>query len=495
MKSLLFLILFPLLSFSQIQISQDIDGEAARDQSGYSVSLSSDGTIIAIGARYNGYVGSIFQAPGHVRIYEDIGGVWTQIGQDIDGEAIGDQSGSSVSLSSDGTIVAIGAPNNEGANGFSSGHVRVYENQGGSWTQIGEDIDGERAGDGSGTRVSLSSDGSIIAISALGNNENGSNSGHVRVYENQGGSWTQLGSDIDGEFKYNQMGSTISLSADGNIIAIGAIGSGSITGQIRVYEYDSESDVWNQLGPDIDPEDTGDEFDEYDDSASLSSDGSIIAIGAPDNDGNGSNSGHVRVYENQGGSWTQIGADIDGEAADNLSGNSVSLSSDGSIVAIGAYFNSGVNGLWSGHARVYKNQDGSWTQIGTDIDGEDASDLSGFSVSLSSDGSTVAIGAIHNDGNGTESGHTRVFDLSALLSVDEFNQLSFELYPNPAKNKFTIQLQDNQELEQVNIYNNLGQLIKTAKTKIIKTTNLATGLYYVEVVTNQGKATKKLVIE
>ena len=45
---------------------------------------------------------------------------------------------------------------------------------------------------------------------------------------------------------------------------------------------------------------------------------------------------HVRIYENNGGTWQQIGQDIDGEAAYNRSGNSVSLSSDGSIVAIGA---------------------------------------------------------------------------------------------------------------------------------------------------------------
>ena len=50
---------------------------------------------------------------------------WTKLGADIDGEAYGDESGYSVSLSSDGTIVAIGAPYNDG-NGDSAGHVRVY---------------------------------------------------------------------------------------------------------------------------------------------------------------------------------------------------------------------------------------------------------------------------------------------------------------------------------------------------------------------------------
>ena len=96
----------------------------------------------------------------------------TQIGSDIDGEVTSDRSGESVSLSSDGSIIAIGASDNSG-NGTSSGHVRIYKNQSDIWTQIGSDIDGEASGDGSGFSVSLSFDGSIVAIGAPGNDDNG----------------------------------------------------------------------------------------------------------------------------------------------------------------------------------------------------------------------------------------------------------------------------------------------------------------------------------
>jgi hypothetical protein len=51
-----------------------------------------------------------------------------------------------------------------------------------------------------------------------------------------------------------------------------------------------------------------------------------------------------------------------------------------------------------------------WDQIGNDIDGEDVYDWSGWrAVSLSNDGTVVAIGATGNDGNGTDSGHVRVY--------------------------------------------------------------------------------------
>ena len=117
-----------------------------------------------------------------MRVYEYSGGSWSQLGSDINGEASSDESGSSVSLSSDGTKVAIGADGNDG-NGSDSGHVRVYEYSSGSWTQVVADIDGEAASDESGHKVSLSADGTKVAIGAIGNDGNGSDSGHVRVYD------------------------------------------------------------------------------------------------------------------------------------------------------------------------------------------------------------------------------------------------------------------------------------------------------------------------
>merc|ERR1719273_2643317 len=107
------------------------------------------------------------------------------MGGDIDGEAGDDRSGNAVSLSSSGKIVAIGALFN-GGNGDNSGHVRIYmyDDNRNDWIQMGGDIDGEAAGDWSGSAVSLSSNGKIVAIGAYGNDENGYYSGHVRIYMN-----------------------------------------------------------------------------------------------------------------------------------------------------------------------------------------------------------------------------------------------------------------------------------------------------------------------
>ena len=391
------------------QVGADIDGEAVDDWSGNSVSLSSDGSTVAIGAWHNDGNGS---NAGHVRIYKNTNGTWTQVGADIDGEAASDFSGVSVSLSSDGSTVAIGAYRNDG-NGSIAGHVRIYKNINGNWTQVGADIDGEAAGDQSGQSVSLSSDGSTVAIGASWNSGNGSSSGHVRVYKNISSTWTQVGADIDGEAFYDQSGNSVSLSSDGSTVAIGAWlndGNAPMAGHVRIYE--NISGTWTQVGSDIDGEALGDQSGV---SVSLSSAGSTVAIGAWNNDGNGSGSGHVRVYNNVNGTWTQVGADIDGEAAGDRSGESVSLSSDGNTVAIGAYSNNG-NGSDAGHVRIYKNTNGTWTQQGADIDGEYAGDESGSSVSLSSDGSTVAIGAPWNTGNGSNAGHVRIYRIAYTIT-------------------------------------------------------------------------------
>ena len=429
------LILIQTSSFSQEwkQIGQDIDGESLIDKSGFAVSLSSDGTIVAIGARENdGATFDITDDRGHVRVYQNIDGTWIQMGSDIDGEARDDFSGSSVSLSSDGTRLAIGTPANDG-NGISSGHVRVYEYTSGNWIQMGSDVDGDAEGDYSGQSVSLSDDGLILAIGANYNDGNGIDAGQVRIYQYEGSDWVQMGVDIDGEAAGDGSGHSISLSADGFRVAIGAFsndGNGSGSGHVRVYQYGG--DVWIQVGEDID----GEAEDDYSGSSvSLSSDGSIVAIGANFNDGNGINSGHVRVYKYMSDAWIQMGEDIDGEATTDLSGYAVSLNSDGSIVAIGAYANDG-NGSGSGHVRVYKYFSGTWIQLGSDIDGETEGDGSGASTSLSSDGYIVAIGAYANDGNGENAGHVRVFYISGIDSC------AFNIFPVPVNDYYNLMIGD-----------------------------------------------------
>ena len=397
------------------QLGADIDGEDHSDESGYSVSLSSDGSRIAIGAIGNNEHG--FSHSGHVRIYDWSGSAWTQVGADIDGSG---ESGHSVSLSGDGSRVAIGEPRY-----FSDrGRAVIYSWNGVAWTQVGSPINGQYSDDQAGYSVSLSSDGTKVAIGSIGNN---SDTGKVRIYSWTGSAWSQLGADIRGEDNVDKSGWSVSLSSDGSRVAIGAphndrvstpTNTNSNYGHVRIYDWSGSS--WTQVGDDIDGESMHDNSGH---SVSLSGDGSRVAIGAPanSNDDGGYRSGHVRVYEWSGSAWTQIGSDIDGEASSDNSGWSVSLSSDGSRIAIGARYNGGAGGQ-AGHVRIYDWLGADWSQVGDDIDGEDNADRSGWSVSLSSDGGRVAIGAPYNDfiyynNSSTDSGHVRVYQLGSISNT------------------------------------------------------------------------------
>jgi hypothetical protein len=399
---------------------------------GTSVALSADAKTIVAGAPYSN------NNTGYVVVYttgED-GGSWTQLGQTIYGIRTGDTFGDSVDISSDGKLLAIGSP------GFISnidrpGYIQVYSLEisgslGYMWMQLGQNITGDADGDNFGGSVSLSEDGKTLAIGAEDNDGIAENSGRVKIYhlDDDGTSWEQLGQDIDGETAIDRSGYSVSLSADGTTVAIGAPFNGEFgdnSGYVRVYRINSGGSTWEKLGQTIfgykQAQDT------FGFSLDISSDGKVLVVGTGTYGG-----GYVRVYrlesseepgfqvytlessEEPGSSWKQLGQNITGEENGDGFGGSVSISMDGKMIAVGGSYNDGKNGDNSGHVRVYRFNDTAsiWMKLGEDIDGEAEADYSGSSVSLSSDGKTVAIGSplgYGESGDGAYPGHVRVFTM------------------------------------------------------------------------------------
>jgi len=401
--------LVPAISSAQwAQIGTDIDGEAAYDWSGFAIALTPDGSRLAVGARANDSANGT--GAGHVRVFdwdpalED----WVQLGDDIDGEAEQDHSGFSVDLSSDGSRVAIGAPGND-MFGESSGHVRVYEWSGSSWVQLGQDLDGHAPYDNFGSALAISANGSRMAVGALGFDGIGGDAGAVRIYEWATGttSWVQLGPTINGEVAHDFSGSFVAISSDGSRVAIGAAGNddnGTDSGHVRVFHWDDPS--WIQLGQDIDGPGnySGGHI------MALSPDGTRLVIGAPLYSGIDGESGHVRVFDWNDPSWVQLGQDLYGEADFDHFGTRVAISSDGSRFAAGAPGNDNANGNNSGRVRVFLWDDPSWVQYGQDLDGEAEDDRSGISLAFASGGSLLAVGSYYNNNvNGDASGHVRTY--------------------------------------------------------------------------------------
>ena len=443
---------------SWTQLGSDIDGETAGDWSGYSVSLNSDGSVVAIGEPENDGNGD---GAGQVRVFQNNNGSWSQIGADIEGEAIGDNFGYSVSLSADGSILAVGAPDNDG-NGTDAGHVRIFQNNSGTWTQLGQDIDAEDAGDGLGTSVSLSADGSIVAVGAPYNDDNASTSGHVRVYQynSSTGQWEQIGQDIDGENSGDVSGTSVDLNDDGTVVVIGSPyndENGSKSGQVRVFEYNSSNNLWEQKGQSLYGEN---QYYEAGRAVSVNSDGTVIAMGIPRNDDHLTEAGEVIIYSynSSTGQWEQTGQNIYGESYHDNAGHSISLSSDGTAIAIGSYL-SDANADEAGQVRVFRYINEVWVKIGQNINGEAESDEFGYSVSLSSDGSVVAVGGRKNDGNGDDAGHVRIFSYGQT-SIDEVENAGVLIYPNPSNGVFSIENTENYE---ITISDISGRIVFNAK--------------------------------
>ena len=378
-----------------LQIGVDIDGEAVGDESGYSIAMSKQGSIMAVGAPNNDAVPN---DSGHVRVYRLVNQTWSQLGVDIDGTAPNDFFGQAVSLSSDGTVLAVGAPDHNYNAISNNGQVKVYRWNGTTWgsgVEINPTIHATTQNLNFGSALQVSDDGNTIVIGGRGYS---TSRGVFYVYKYENNVWTHKHTEF-GNLTGDALGYSVSMSGDGLRVAAGANNPDG-TSYVRIMYYNAISDQWLQLGNDIESENPADEFGF---SIDFARDGRRLAVGAPNNT---SSAGHVRVFEySVEHGWAQLGPDVDGEALGDQSGTSVALSDDGSILAVGANNNSG-----GGHVRVYKYGMTGWKSIGRDIDAEALGDEFGWSVAISGDGSRVAVGAKSNDGNGTSAGHVRVYD-------------------------------------------------------------------------------------
>lgn len=485
MKTLLLLLLFfPSFCLSQVQIGQNIVGDPLDHRFGNKVSISQDGNVLAVSS-----LGFDFNdGRGSTKIYRNVNNTWVQIGQNIVGDGNFDHLGHSISLNSDGSFIALGAPNNDD-NGSNAGHVKVYENINDTWVQKGQTIVGEALGDRSGFTINMNSSGNILAISATFNDGISNNAGHVRIFEFVNNSWVQIGQDIEGDVNGIESAWAIDLSIDGNTIAIGSpfvSFNGTASGHVRVYEL--VNNIWTQIGSNI----NGNDSDWLGYSVSLSQNGNIVAMSSFDSDFDGPLLGYVRVFENIGNTWIQIGNDILNTVNNVDFGWDSEINEDGNILVVSGVSDNG-NGTNSGIVRIFALNNNNWVEIGNVLGDVEGGEF-GTSLELNLNGSILAVGVPFGfPGNGA--GQAKVFNITDLLSIEDYLESGFNLFPNPTKDQFTIQLNDNSVLQKITIYNTLGQVVLSSNELIVNTSKLASGSYYVQVETNQGKATKKLIKE
>jgi hypothetical protein len=222
------------------------------------VALSDNGLVAAIGKPSTSADSRGDGVQGSVAIYRYQGsweaGSWQPLGQTLVGADYDDAFGASLSLSGDGTVIAVGAPRNNGGLGRIGGVDQVVEPNVGAcfvyryseasqeWRPLGAAILGENVGDLFGTSVSLNGNGNAVAVGAPNNNDNGDDSGHVRVLEFnvQEAEWVRVGQDIPGLFQQALSGSAVALSEGGDTVVVGSPNNVAMFadhhGSVQVFE-------------------------------------------------------------------------------------------------------------------------------------------------------------------------------------------------------------------------------------------------------------------
>ena len=311
----------------------------------------------------------------------------------------GSNQGYAVSLSSDGNTLATGGPNdNTGV-----GAVWIFTRSGSSWTQQGTKLIGTGYTVGGfvifqGNSVSLSADGNTLAIGGPIDN---SYIGATWIFTRSGGAWTQQGTKLvgtGGTGSTVEQGTSVALSADGNTLAVG--GPQDNSGAGAVWIFTRSAGTWTQQGTKL----IGTGFSSMaiqGTSVALNASGNLLAFGAP---GDNSYTGGVIIFTQSQGAWTQQGTKIIGTGGTGSTisqGSAVALSASGNTLAIGGTGdNPGVAAI--GATWIFTQNNGIWAQQGAKLVGTgytnnpDGSHQGGY-LALTADGNSLAVGGVNDN--------------------------------------------------------------------------------------------------
>ncbi|MBA3462324.1 MAG: integrin [Deltaproteobacteria bacterium] len=426
------------------------------DNFGSTIVLSADGTTLVIAAPYeasaSGQADDSASAAGAVYVFTRTGTSWTQQAYlKASNPAANDRFGTALALSADGSMLAVSASGEDsaavGINGnqaneaaLGSGAVYVYTRAGTAWTQQAYiKASNTEANDEFGVSIALSSDGSTLAVGANGEDSQGfgnqtdntmAQAGAAYVFVRTGTTWNQqayLKASNPGAG--DRFGGAVALSGDGATLAVGAYfessGSVGVNGAQNeaivvsgaVYVLTRVGTTWSHQAF-VKASNTG-SGDLFGSTVALSTDGTTLAVGAsgeesaaPGINGNQADNtapqaGAVYTFTRTGTTWSQqayIKASNPG-ANDLFSRSGLSLSGNGSILVVGAFWEDGadvgINGndadnsaSEAGAAYVYMRSGTTWSQsYYVKASNAALTDRFSIGIGISGDGATLAIGA------------------------------------------------------------------------------------------------------
>lgn len=361
-------------------------------QQGTSTAISADGNTIVSGATFDSsLIGCAF-------VFERSGSKWKQTAKLVGTGASSNtvQQGFSVAISGDGNTIAMSS-NVDSAN---IGATWIFVRSGSSWVQQGPKlVGGGIAGSTSqqGQSLSLANDGNTLAIGGITDNNN---IGAVWIFVRSGSTWSQQGNKLVGSGTVGPtifQGFSVSLSADGNSLAVG--GPIDNSGAGAVWIWTRTGNIWSQYGSKLVGTGATGPSSQQGLSVALSGDGkSLIESGSSDN----SLVGAFWYFKLVAGTWAQKNSPIVGPTTGSNSqfGTRLGINFDGTVAVIGMLITNPAFGA----AYVFKNVADVWTysQLLTGYDSNFSNTSFGTSVAIDKLGQTITVGGpfddVSNDG-------------------------------------------------------------------------------------------------
>jgi len=373
----LFLVALIQLGCSKYVQQQELIGTGATGpaEQGSSIFLSDDGKTLAVGGvADNNFVGAAW-------IFLQSNGVWSQKGGKIVPHGtVGASDAGYLAISGDGEVLAIGGDGDNG--GVGATWIFTY----GGWDEFKDKIVANDAigKAGQGWSVALNYDGTVLVTSGIYDNNS---YGATWVYQKINDKYVELKKFTPTNGVQGKQGSSVAISNDGTVVVSSAPYDGS--GVVYVYR-NIGSNTWTTsvlTASDATP------YADFGASVSISGDGNTIAVGGP-NDTNGIGASWIFTYSS--GSWNQAGPKIvgTGSIGPAAQGTWVSLNGDGTVLSVGGDTdNNNIGATW-----IFTYSSGSWSQYGSKIvaTGSIGQAQQGYYTALSADGNTLAISAWYN---------------------------------------------------------------------------------------------------
>ncbi|MBX7192641.1 MAG: hypothetical protein K1X94_11315 [Sandaracinaceae bacterium] len=327
-------------------------------------------------------------------------------------DAPGRHFGRALSTSRDGAIVVVGAPD-DGAAAVQGGAAHVFERTGASLVETAilrtsSPVDLARLG----MHVSVSADGTRIAVGAPGAGP--LQSGAVLVFAHVGGSWIEEATLVPSEARDSDDVGPVALDGTGTRLLVGApdASSGACTGCGAAYVFVRSGSSWSEEATLRAPSPAP--FEKMGWAVALSDDGTTAFVGIPREDTFATDAGGVLAFTRSGAAWSLETLLSHTDAAPNdFCGLAVATDPSGRRVAIGCPNDDTARGINAGSVRVFVRGAAAWDSGRTlSLASAADDDLLGFSVTVSSDGHRVVAGAPGDEVDGIASaGTVHLFDL------------------------------------------------------------------------------------